>query len=75
MRCSFADIHYYFAAPTPKPLLHRFDKSSYLYLYHNGTQRKTRIEVANNPGTPDQDAFNGGKFAAGWTRLVEADIY
>ncbi|KAL4998228.1 hypothetical protein BDV10DRAFT_167531 [Aspergillus recurvatus] len=55
----FADIHYYFAAPTPKPLLHRFDKSSYLYLYHNATQRKTRIEVANNPGTPDQDAFNG----------------
>ncbi|KAL4769485.1 hypothetical protein BDW60DRAFT_195226 [Aspergillus nidulans var. acristatus] len=56
---TFADIHYYFAAPTPKPLLHRFDKSSYLYLYHNATQRKTRIEVANNPGTPDQDAFNG----------------
>ncbi|KAL4747990.1 hypothetical protein BDW72DRAFT_215091 [Aspergillus terricola var. indicus] len=56
---TFADIHYYFAAPTPKPFLHRFDKSSYLYLYHNATQRKTRIEVANNPGTPDQDAFNG----------------
>ncbi|KAL4804797.1 hypothetical protein BDV18DRAFT_142537 [Aspergillus unguis] len=57
---TFADIHYYFTAPTPKPLLHRFDKSSYLYLYHNATQHKTRIEVANNPGTPDQDAFNGG---------------
>ncbi|KAL4885863.1 hypothetical protein BJY04DRAFT_214060 [Aspergillus karnatakaensis] len=55
----FADIHYYFTTPTPKPLLHRFDKSSYLYLYHNASQQKTRIEVANNPGTPEQDAFNG----------------
>ncbi|KAL4905385.1 hypothetical protein BDW74DRAFT_15971 [Aspergillus multicolor] len=55
----FADIHYYFAAPTPKPLLHRFDKGSYLYLYHNANQRKTRLEVANNPRTPGQDAFNG----------------
>ncbi|KAL4784561.1 hypothetical protein BJX76DRAFT_326929 [Aspergillus varians] len=55
----FADIHYYFTAPTPKPLHHRFDKGSYLYLYHNAAQQKTRIEVANNPGTPDQDAFNG----------------
>ncbi|RAQ68934.1 RNA recognition motif-containing protein [Aspergillus flavus] len=55
----FADIHYYFTAPTPKPLHHRFDKGSYLYLYHNAVQRKTRIEVANNPGTRDQDAFNG----------------
>ncbi|EAU35497.1 conserved hypothetical protein [Aspergillus terreus NIH2624] len=55
----FADIHYYFSAPTPKPLHHRFDKGSYLYLYHNASQRKTRLEVANNPGSPDQDAFNG----------------
>ncbi|KAJ0423957.1 hypothetical protein BJY00DRAFT_277757 [Aspergillus carlsbadensis] len=55
----FADIHYYFTAPTPKPALHRFDKRSYLYLYHNAAQQKTRIEVANNPGTPDQDAFSG----------------
>ncbi|KAL2813542.1 hypothetical protein BJX63DRAFT_215257 [Aspergillus granulosus] len=55
----FADIHYYFTAPTPKPALHRFDKGSYLYLYHNAAQQKTRIEIANNPGTPDQDAFNG----------------
>ncbi|KAL4960159.1 uncharacterized protein BDV14DRAFT_183218 [Aspergillus stella-maris] len=56
----FADIHYYFTAPVPKPHLHRFDKASYLYLYHNATQQKTRIEIANNPGTADQDAFNGG---------------
>ncbi|PKY02519.1 hypothetical protein P168DRAFT_328564 [Aspergillus campestris IBT 28561] len=56
----FADIHYYFTDPTPKPLQHRFDKGSYLYLYHNATQRKTRLEVANHPGSPEQDAFNGG---------------
>ncbi|KAE8150519.1 hypothetical protein BDV25DRAFT_154226 [Aspergillus avenaceus] len=55
----FADIHYYFTPPTPKPLHHRFDKGSYLYLYHNAAQRTTRVEVANNPGTADQDAFNG----------------
>ncbi|KKK19596.1 hypothetical protein P175DRAFT_0437937 [Aspergillus ochraceoroseus IBT 24754] len=55
----FADIHYYFTAPNPKPLLHRFDKGSYLYLYHNAALHTTRIEVANNPGTQDQDAFNG----------------
>ncbi|PYH49036.1 uncharacterized protein BP01DRAFT_379428 [Aspergillus saccharolyticus JOP 1030-1] len=55
----FADIHYYFTAPSPRPRRHRFDKGSYLYLYQNAGQRKIRIEVANNPGTPEQDAFNG----------------
>ncbi|EAW06464.1 uncharacterized protein ACLA_081540 [Aspergillus clavatus NRRL 1] len=55
----FADIHYYFTAPTPKPLYHRFDKGSYFYLYHNASSQKLRVEVANNPGTSDQDAFNG----------------
>ncbi|GIJ89757.1 hypothetical protein Asppvi_008702 [Aspergillus pseudoviridinutans] len=55
----FADIHCYFTAPTPKPQYHRFDKGSYLYLYKNASQQKLRIEVANNPGTTDQDAFNG----------------
>ncbi|KAI9039016.1 uncharacterized protein KD926_010000 [Aspergillus affinis] len=55
----FADIHYYFTAPTPKPLHHRFDKGSYLYLYYNATHHKIRIEVANNPGAPEQDSFNG----------------
>ncbi|KAJ5947770.1 hypothetical protein N7466_000785 [Penicillium verhagenii] len=52
-----ADIHYYFTAPTPKPLYHRFEKSSYLYIYQ--AQNKARIEIANNPGTPEQDAFQG----------------
>ncbi|ETN38390.1 uncharacterized protein HMPREF1541_06425 [Cyphellophora europaea CBS 101466] len=55
----YADIHYYFAPPTVRPVLHRFDKASYFYIYHNSTRGFTRIEVANNPGTPDQDAFNG----------------
>ncbi|PWY78513.1 hypothetical protein BO94DRAFT_537704 [Aspergillus sclerotioniger CBS 115572] len=54
----FADIHYYFAAPTPRPVHHRFDKGCYLYLYLNAAN-KIRVEVANNPGTPEQDAFNG----------------
>ncbi|KAJ5234809.1 uncharacterized protein N7469_003977 [Penicillium citrinum] len=57
---AFADIHYYFTAPTPKPLHHRFDKGSYLYIYHDDADNKARIEIANNPGTPDQDAFHGG---------------
>ncbi|PWY91226.1 hypothetical protein BO70DRAFT_358672 [Aspergillus heteromorphus CBS 117.55] len=55
----FADIHYYFAAPTPRPLHHRFEKGSYLYLYHNAVHQKVRVEVANNPGALEQDAFNG----------------
>ena len=56
---SFADIHYYFGTPTVRPLLHRFDKASYFYVYHNSTRQTARIEVANNPGTQEQDAFNG----------------
>ncbi|OQD77712.1 hypothetical protein PENDEC_c002G05139 [Penicillium decumbens] len=55
----FADIHYYFTAPTPRPLHHRFDKGSYLYIYHDASQNKARLEIANNPGTSDQDAFHG----------------
>ncbi|KAJ5669103.1 hypothetical protein N7462_010173 [Penicillium macrosclerotiorum] len=55
----FADIHYYFAAPTPKPLHHRFEKGSYLYIYHDPSQHRARIEIANNPGSADQDAFHG----------------
>ncbi|KAI9796739.1 MAG: hypothetical protein M1833_005979 [Piccolia ochrophora] len=55
----FADVHYYFSPPTVKPPHHRFDKSSYVYLYKNVTLNRARVEVANNPGTPDQDAFAG----------------
>ncbi|KAF9641802.1 hypothetical protein BFW01_g3924 [Lasiodiplodia theobromae] len=55
----FADIHYYFSHPNAKPVHHRFDKSSYVYLYYNPTERRGRIEIANYAGTPDQDAFMG----------------
>lgn len=59
---SFADIHYYFTEPTrrPSPYHHRFDKGSYVYIYHDAFQNKARIEIANNPGSPEQDAFCGG---------------
>ncbi|KAI4250192.1 MAG: hypothetical protein L6R40_000364 [Gallowayella cf. fulva] len=55
----YADVHYFFSAPTPRPLSHRFDKGSYLYLYRNIDQRGGRVEVANNVGKPEQDAFTG----------------
>lgn len=49
--------------PTPQPLakllLHRFDKGSYVYLFEDVDQRRARIEIANHPGTEDQDAFDG----------------
>ncbi|EGD89574.1 hypothetical protein H112_03200 [Trichophyton rubrum D6] len=55
----FSDVHYYFTAPSPQPTHHRFDKGSYLYIYHNPSQGGSRIEIANNPGTREQGAFNG----------------
>ncbi|KAF2022058.1 hypothetical protein BU24DRAFT_417704 [Aaosphaeria arxii CBS 175.79] len=55
----FADVHYFFSPPTHKPPHHRFDKGSYVYLYHNPIQQRGRIEIANYAGTPDQDAFAG----------------
>ncbi|TAQ91116.1 hypothetical protein B7494_g558 [Chlorociboria aeruginascens] len=55
----FADIHYFYGPPTAKPPHHRFDKGSYVCLFENPSLRRARIEVANNAGTPDQDAFNG----------------
>lgn len=55
----FADVHYYYGPPTAKPPHHRFDKGSYVYLFENAAQRRARIEIANNPGTAGQDAFNG----------------
>ncbi|KKY22847.1 putative rna recognition motif-containing protein [Diplodia seriata] len=55
----FADVHYYFSHPNAKPVHHRFDKSSYVYLYYNPSERRGRVEIANYAGTPDQDAFMG----------------
>ncbi|KAL9633231.1 MAG: hypothetical protein Q9164_004822 [Protoblastenia rupestris] len=55
----FADIHYYFSAPSPRPLSHRFDKGSYLYLYGSKSGSGARLEIANNVGKVEQDAFTG----------------
>ncbi|KAH6720428.1 hypothetical protein DL95DRAFT_431255 [Leptodontidium sp. 2 PMI_412] len=60
----FADIHYYYGPPGSKPPHHRFDKGSYVYLFENASQRRARIEVANNAGTAEQDAFTGHLDAA-----------
>jgi hypothetical protein len=62
MRSSFADLHYYYGSPTAKPPHHRFDKGSYVYLFENAAQRRARLEVANNAGTPEQDAFVGCEY-------------
>ncbi|CAD6565100.1 MAG: hypothetical protein ASARMPREDX12_005688 [Alectoria sarmentosa] len=55
----FADVHYYFSAPTPRPAAHRFDKGSYFYFYGNKSGIGGRLEIANNVGKPEQDAFTG----------------
>ncbi|KFA65565.1 hypothetical protein S40285_04323 [Stachybotrys chlorohalonatus IBT 40285] len=55
----FGDIHYFYSSADVKPRHHRFDKGSYVYLFENARERKCRIEVANHPGTDDQDAFAG----------------
>nr|POE77418.1 hypothetical protein CFP56_09065 [Quercus suber] len=56
---SARDAHYYFSDPNTKPPHHRFERGSYIYLYHNHTQGYAKIEVANNAGTSEQDAFAG----------------
>lgn len=55
----FGDVHYFYGPPTANPPHHRFDKGSYVYLFENAEQRRARIEVANQPGSSDQDAFDG----------------
>ncbi|MCJ1353614.1 MAG: hypothetical protein MMC33_003601 [Icmadophila ericetorum] len=55
----YADVHYYFDNPSPRPLHHRFDKGSYIYLYRDTEISRGRLEVANHAGTPEQDAFSG----------------
>ncbi|KAK4447586.1 hypothetical protein QBC34DRAFT_409064 [Podospora aff. communis PSN243] len=55
----FGDIHYFYGPPTDNPPHHRFDKGSYVYLFEDVDQRRARIEIANYPGTEDQDAFDG----------------
>ncbi|KAG5952705.1 hypothetical protein E4U53_000121 [Claviceps sorghi] len=55
----FADVHYFYGSAAMNPRHHRFDKGSYVYLFENAAQRRCRIEVANHPGTGEQDAFDG----------------
>ncbi|KAI0595543.1 hypothetical protein F4775DRAFT_568767 [Biscogniauxia sp. FL1348] len=55
----FGDIHYFYGPPTANPPHHRFDKGSYVYLFENANDRRARLEIANQPGTDDQDAFDG----------------
>ena len=64
MSNSFADIHYFYSPDNVKPRHHRFDKGSYVYLFERANERRCRIEVANHPGTEDQDAFDGCKTGA-----------
>ncbi|PHH60192.1 hypothetical protein CDD81_1972 [Ophiocordyceps australis] len=55
----FGDVHYLYSPPEIKPPHQRFDRGSYVYLFENANERRCRIEIANNPGTSDQDAFDG----------------
>ncbi|KAK4245063.1 hypothetical protein C7999DRAFT_34591 [Corynascus novoguineensis] len=55
----YGDIHYFYGPPTDKPPHHRFDKGSYVYLFEDANQGRARLEIANNAGTEDQDAFDG----------------
>ena len=58
---SFGDVHYFYSPEDVRPRHHRFDKGSYVYLFEHAGERRCRIEVANQPGTEDQDAFEGCK--------------
>ncbi|KAJ4297308.1 hypothetical protein N0V88_004226 [Collariella sp. IMI 366227] len=55
----YADIHYFYGSPTDNPPHHRFDKGSYVYLFEDPNLGRARLEVANQAGTDDQDAFDG----------------
>ncbi|QPG95810.1 hypothetical protein C2857_002161 [Epichloe festucae Fl1] len=55
----FGDIHYFYSSTDVKPRHHRFEKGSYVYLFEHAAKRRCRIEIANQPGTEDQDAFDG----------------
>ncbi|KAL2129259.1 hypothetical protein VTI74DRAFT_7996 [Chaetomium olivicolor] len=55
----YGDIHYFYGPPTDNPPHHRFDKGSYVYLFEDPNQGRARLEIANHPGTDDQDAFDG----------------
>ncbi|PHH80759.1 hypothetical protein CDD80_7296 [Ophiocordyceps camponoti-rufipedis] len=56
---AFGDIHYHYRPPEIKPQHHRFDCRSYVYLFEDVVNARCRLEIANNPGTEEQDAFTG----------------
>jgi len=58
---SFGDVHYFYGPASEQPRHHRFDKGSYVYLFEDANQGRARVEIANKPGTEDQDAFTGCK--------------
>ncbi|KAF9776562.1 hypothetical protein IL306_005249 [Fusarium sp. DS 682] len=47
------------ARPGEENVATLFDKGSYVYLFENANERRCRVEIANQPGTDDQDAFEG----------------
>ncbi|RDA87117.1 hypothetical protein CP532_0157 [Ophiocordyceps camponoti-leonardi (nom. inval.)] len=55
----FGDVHYFYAPREHKPQHHRFDCSSYVYLFEDVGNARCRVEIANHPGTENQDAFTG----------------
>ncbi|KAJ3508543.1 hypothetical protein NM208_g15807 [Fusarium decemcellulare] len=55
----FGDVHYFYSPEDVKPRHHRFDQGSYVYLFENAGERRCRVEIANHPGSEDQDAFEG----------------
>ena len=58
--CRFVDILYTFSQPNQRPRHERFDKGSFVYVHYSASQGRGRVEIANHPGTPEQDAFVGG---------------
>ncbi|PFH54973.1 hypothetical protein XA68_11282 [Ophiocordyceps unilateralis] len=55
----FGDVHYFYLPRDVKPQHHRFDRSSYVYLFEDVSNSRCRVEIANYPGTENQDAFTG----------------
>ena len=71
----FVDVHYYFSPPQAKPLHHRFDKGSYFYVLRNSSAGQIRVEIANNAGTPDQDAVSGCRHSISRIGLYTWPLY
>ncbi|MCJ1464323.1 hypothetical protein MMC07_002936 [Pseudocyphellaria aurata] len=55
----YVDVYYYFSPPTLRPVSHRRDKESRLCLYRYSSRDGGLLVIANNLGTPEQDAFTG----------------